>query len=87
MRIPSGVTSPDPYYRFDYGELIKYLGGATALTAKLKKKGYGTVNRNNVYQWQYRNSIPSPWAPYIFALAIEEKIFIDLPEELPKLPF
>jgi len=59
-------------------DIIANLGGVGPTTEKLMAKGFFPPGADTVQGWSTRNSVPGPWSPALFALAMEEKL-IDSP--------
>ena len=52
--------------------LIARLGGVGPLAEKLMSRGFSPPNQDTIQGWSTRNSIPGPWSPAVYALALDE---------------
>jgi hypothetical protein len=55
-------------------DMIARLGGVGGVTEKMIAKGFFPPGPDTVQGWSTRNSLPGPWAPVVFALAMEAKL-------------
>lgn len=55
-------------------DIIAGLGGVGGLTEKLIVRGFMPPGPDTVQGWATRNSIPGPWSPAVFAVALDEKL-------------
>lgn len=80
---PINRAHPGPVEDYDYCRLINRLGGPGKLAKGLRELGYGSPPTRLVAKWGERNSIPSQWVPFVFALAVNRGLIDDMRDEVP----
>ncbi len=58
----------------DHRRILEKLGGGTAVAERLTRLSNTVVDREAVYKWREKNSIPHRWRPFIAQLAAEAQI-------------
>jgi hypothetical protein len=58
----------------DHREILQKLGGGTVVADRLSTMTKTLVDREAVYKWREKNSIPHRWRPFIAQLAAEARI-------------
>ena len=59
-----------------HAELIEALGGGTVISYRLSKVSGEVVDREAVYKWRKRNSIPWKWRSFLFEMAKEREVVL-----------
>lgn len=77
------MTEPD--IRWNYGELIRRLGGPSGIRRALLDKGHEAPSYQVILMWSRRGRIPSPWLAPLVHLLKEQSIPLDsvLEEAIP----
>ncbi len=58
----------------DHRVILEKLGGGTVVAGLLSTLSGTDVDREAVYKWREKNSIPHRWRPFIAQLAADKRI-------------
>ena len=67
------LFEPDPPV-WKVKDMIDKLGGVGGMTDKLMARGFFPPGADTIQGWATRNSIPGPWSPAVFSLAMAENL-------------